>query len=115
MVHISKPLDTVMTDIFVTAMLDSKSDLYIGTLTLDRVQSLFAEMDNPSTNIVSLFWKAFHTAQAKYEEQEQERAFKKELEEILTFNPLACPECGCSEHLGYTPGVPCPNCDYIEE
>ena len=110
MVHISKPLDTVMTDILVTAMLNPENpDFYIGTLTLDKVQSLFAEMDNPSTNTVSLFWKAFHIASAKYKEQQAE------LEHLIEFANAHCPECGCSPNLGYTSGVRCPNCDYIEE
>ena len=110
MIHISKPLDTVMIDITVKAMLNPDNpDFYIGSLTLDKVASLFAEMDNPSTDTVTIFWKAFHIASAKYKEQ------KEELEHLIKFVNTHCPECGCSSILGYKPGVRCPNCDYIEE
>lgn len=110
MIHISEPLDKVMIDITVKAMLNPDNpDFYIGSLTLDKVASLFAEMDNPSTDTVTLFWKAFHIASAKYKEQQEE------LEHLIEFANAHCPECGCSPNLGYKPGVRCPNCDYIEE
>ena len=116
MIHISKSLDKVMIDITVRAMLNPENpDFYIGSLTLDKVASLFAEMDNPSTDTVTIFWKAFHIASAKYKEQTD---IVKDTLEILNSFPdrlTTCPHCGCTETLGYKPGVRCPNCDYIEE
>jgi hypothetical protein len=114
MIHISESLDKVMIDITVRAMLNPDNpDFYIGSLTLDKLKSLFVEMNDTSISAIDIFWKAFHIASAKY--KEKERVFKKELEEILTFNSSSCPNCGCSEPLGYKPGLRCPNCDYIEE
>lgn len=106
MFNISKSLDQVMVDITVSCMLNPENpDFYIGTLTLDKVQSLFAEMDNPSTDIVSIFWKAFHIASAKYKEQHPTFEMPKDT--------VMCPE--CHNLLGYVRGLRCPNCDYIEE
>lgn len=129
MIHISEPLDKVMIDITVKAMLNPDNpDFYIGSLTLDKIASLFAEMDNPSADVVTLFWKAFHIANAKYKEQQEEleHAYDKDvaLDDIAyefgkhrnnSYYGNPCPNCGCTATLGYIPGVRCPNCDYIEE
>lgn len=110
--NISKSLDNVMVDITVRSMLNPENpDFYIGNLTLDKLKGLFVEMNDVSVSAIDIFWKAFHIAYAKFNEQNNSVILK----EILEFKGISCPECGCPELLGYKPGVRCPNCDYIEE
>lgn len=129
MIHISEPLDKVMIDITVKQMLNPNNpDFYIGSLTLDKVASLFAEMNDAGISAVDIFWKAFHIAKAKYKKQQEEleNAYDKDvtLDNIAcefgkhhnnSYYGKTCSNCGCTAQLGYVSGVRCPNCDYIEE
>lgn len=110
--HISKGLDEVMIDITVKCMLNpDNKDFYIGTLTLDKVKSLFVEMNDPSADISTVFWSAFSRAQAIYLKNSKPE-IDAELEDNLESQLDTCPECGCRN---YIPGVRCPNCDYEGE
>ena len=109
MENISKSLDKILVDITVKQMLNPENkDFFIGKLTLDKVQSLFAEKDNANISAIDIFWRALHIAETKYKAQLADLA-------KATFNRISCPECGCAQTSGYVPGVRCPNCDYIEE
>ena len=107
---ISKSLDQVMIDITVKQMLNPENpDFYIGTLTLDKVKALFVEMGDPSTDLISIFWKSFAIAKEKYlASKECTLAKLKSLRKYYVEEP-GCPACGNT--LGYVPGVRCPNCD----
>lgn len=123
--HISKGLDELMIDITVKCMLNPENkDFYIGTLTLDKVKSMFVEMNDADLDILTVFWSAFSRAQTKYLEEEQDliQEYEKscELDNIAceyakhgnnSYYGTVCPECGCRF---YIPGVACPNCDYVE-
>ena len=123
--HISEGLDKLMVDITVRCMLNpNNKDFYIGTLTLDKVKSMFAEMNDADLEILDIFWSAYSIAEAKYlEEQRLLKEYNEAIaEEIEHYVPIdfsavneilhVCPECGCRD---YVQGVRCPNCDYVDE
>lgn len=99
--HISSGLDELMIDMTVKCMLNPENkDFYIGTLTLDKVKSMFVEMNDADLDILTVFWSAFSRAQALYLDMPESN------------DSDICPECGCRFYLQ---GVACPNCDYVEE
>lgn len=105
LVNISNSLDQIMVDITVRQMLNpDNKDFYIGTLTLDKVASMFAEMNKAEIAISEIFWQAYGIAQQEYKTT---LAYEK-VEEPSD----ACPKCGCNNYIA---GVACPNCEYIED
>lgn len=107
--HISSGLDELMIDITVKCMLNPENkDFYIGTLTLDKVKSMFVEMNDADLDILTVFWSAFSRAQAIY----LNNLSTELIEEEILAEGTSCPECGCRFYLQ---GVACPNCDYVEE
>ena len=107
MLHISNKADKVLVNALVKSMLNpNNTEMYIGNLTVDTVKYILSD---GASNTISLFWKAYHIAEREY------RAQQKLLKSIPAIDSTCCPECGCTQALGYTSGVRCPNCDYIEE
>lgn len=113
--HVSSSLDELMIDMTVKCMLNpNNKDFYIGTLTLDKVKSMFTEMNSADLDILTIFWEAYSRAEALYV-KEQARIRDIKLNDMCSENFMCCPNCSCTQSLGYVPGVACPNCDYIEE
>ena len=125
--HISKGLDEVLTDMLVRCMLNpDNKDFYIGTMTLGQVAKYFAEMPTADESVATVFWSAYSRAEAQYlEEQRLTQEYDKscELDDIAceyakhgnnSYYGAICPECGCTEALGYVDGVACPNCDSVK-
>lgn len=99
-------------NITVRCMLNPKNrDMYLGYLTLEKIESLITKTFDNDPEFVTAFWTAFSIAHAKYLEQELEN-------ECITISNNAytlqhtCPNCACQT---FTSGVACPNCEYVEE
>lgn len=102
MEHIQNSLSNCLKSLMVQCMLNpNNKDFYIGTLTIERVQQILLNFNDPE--FTQLFWDAFEVAQAELNCQ------------ILAVKHgqtlYVCPECRC---LDYVPGAKCPNCDYEE-
>lgn len=107
--HISKGLDQVMIDITVRCMLNPDNrDFYIGTLTVDKCKSMFAEMPSDDVKLIDIFMQAFEIARRQYFADITEYLSTK----TQSNSTNTCPECGCRDYIA---GVACPNCDYVEE
>lgn len=121
--NISTSLDQIMVDITVRQMLNpDNKDFYIGTLTLDKVASMFAEMSSADITIDSVFWTAYGIAQAKRLAELEEEAqilnnitCERAKHDNHSHYEDICPECACTQLQGYIAGVACPNCEYIED
>lgn len=44
----------------------------------------------------------------------EDYVYKVALDKAIEYDNSCCPECGCPNHLGYTIGATCPNCEYVE-
>lgn len=99
---LNNSIDNVFKNLMVRCMLNpDNKDFYIGTLTIERVEEILTNFNDPE--FTELFWSAFEIAQAELNCQ------------ILAVKHgqtlYVCPECHC---LDYVPGAKCPNCDYEE-
>ena len=108
MEKLTKSIDQTMVSMLTKCMLNpSNKDFYIGSLTLEKVQTIFNEIND--SEFASVFWTAYSIAQAEYIKEQ------KFIEFLDTYAETQCPECGCYTYQGYVPGVKCPNCDYVED
>lgn len=129
LVNISNNLDQIMVDITVRQMLNpDNKDFYIGTLTLDKVASMFVKMSSVDITIANVFWTAFSRAQARHlaKLEEEAQAYNESalLDDIAceyakhgnnSYYGDICPKCLCTQSQGYRVGCACPNCEYVEE
>ena len=100
MEHIKNSLSNCLKSLMVQCMLNpDNKDFYIGTLTMERVQQILTNFNDPE--FTQLFWGAFEMAQAE--------TIKRM--EMVAYSACVCPECGCSTYIY---GAKCPNCGYEE-
>ena len=93
-----------MINLMVKCMLNpNNKSFYIGTLTIDTLKRVI----NGDSEMAEVIFTAYGIAQSKYlANRPVQLSFIEPADSV-------CPECGCN--LGYSPFVPCPNCDYVED
>lgn len=113
MEKIGNSLNNVMKNLMIRCMLNpNNKDLYIGTLTIAKVQSILNTINDDE--FTDLFWSAFDIAQAtliKSINHIKYYVHDKPIQARIWKASNCCPECG---YQNYQQGANCPNCDYIE-
>ena len=123
--NIQNELNDIMVNITVRCMLNPKNKhFYLGSMKLHEIVEMFNTIpEEIRDNAISCFWTAYAIASVKYNaEQKEVLQTIKDIDDIICVideqlekcRQSSCPECGCTDTLGYVSGIKCPNCDAEE-